>query len=71
MDITNARMRIDIQKTGKTAGNVTFEGLKQHDGCFSRMQTVAVGTGRILSQEEINHGEDDAPVYDTGFVSSN
>jgi hypothetical protein len=71
MDIANAKMRIDILKTGKDAGNVVFEGLRQHEGCFSKMQTVAVNSGRITSQQEINHGDDDAPVYDTGFVSNN
>lgn len=65
----NPRMRIDITRTGSNAGEVTFEGLRDHDECMAQMKTIAVASGRIVSEESIHHGDDDTPVHDSGYVT--
>lgn len=70
MDISLAKMRIDISKQNEYAGNVTIEGLRETDNCHERIHHVAVASGRILNEESISHDPDDNPVHDVGFVQN-
>lgn len=62
-------MKIVIPKKGKNVGNVIIEGMEHDESCHSTLEEVAVGFGKILSQENKSHFDDDAPVHDKIFVN--
>ena len=59
----NPTRKYTIQKSGKNAGNVTFEFMQQVENCMQVAEEISVRYGAVKSREGKEHFDDDNPVY--------